>query len=369
MDSTKNELQGQEAYLTKIVSRRQFFDILAGMGILTAGVVTLSGCSSASSSAAASSSSSSAEALTVVDAKGNVFTIPDKVERIAITCNGGTTHEVVIFGGADKIVAEPSMKRFPQLLKMFPQLNDVVDAGSFDDLNIETLVAQSPDIALVGISSDKGNAQIAEVNIPTYVMLIGWAAVDTLKQEFLNVGKILGNEDKAQALVAHWDRALNGLEEKVSAIPQDKRKKVYYISAANITKANRGDWGRTWIKTIGADFAVPEENLTGDVTVELVAKWDPDVIVMQGGNDLNELYNNDSIQDLKAVKEKQIYKVPIGGFWWDRPSPEATLGFLWLAQTVYPEYMKDLDLKRETKAFFKEFYSYDLSDEEYNSFF
>ena len=54
----------------------------------------------------------------VVDAKGNEFAMPEKVERIAITCNGGTTHEVVIFGGADKIVAQPSMQKFPQLLKM-----------------------------------------------------------------------------------------------------------------------------------------------------------------------------------------------------------------------------------------------------------
>lgn len=83
-----------------------------------------------------------------------------------------------------------------------------MNAGSFDDLNIEALVATEPDMALVGVSSDKGNAQIAEVGIPTYVMLIGWAAIDTLKQEFLNVGKILGNEEKAQRLVDEADVVL-----------------------------------------------------------------------------------------------------------------------------------------------------------------
>ena len=80
-----------------------------------------------------------------------------------------------------------------------------MNAGSFDDLNIEALVAQEPDLALVGVSSDKGNAQIEEVGIPIYVMLIGWAAIDSLKQEFLNVGKILGNEEKAQRLVDYWN--------------------------------------------------------------------------------------------------------------------------------------------------------------------
>lgn len=44
-------------------------------------------------------------------------------------------------------------------------------------------------------------------------------------------------------------------------------------------------------------------------------------------------------------------------------------GFMWLAQTLYPDYTKDIDLKKETKYFFSEFYNYDVSDEEYASFF
>ena len=357
----------------RMISRRDLMKLILAAGVVTTGTFALGGCSPQSGSADGKTSgngqSQGTASNSVIDAKGNKFEIPEKVERIAITCNGGTTQEVAIFGGAAKIVAQPSMKKFPQLLKMYPQFNTVVNAGSFDDLNIEAMVAQTPDLALVGVSSDKGNAQIAEVGIPTYVMLIGWAAVDTLKQEFLNVGKILGSETKAQQLVDHWNRILGDLEKKVAKIPESNRKKVYYLSAAEITKANMGDWGRTWIDTIGADFAVPETDLTGSVTVEKALRWDPDVIVVQGGSNLNELYSAGQIQNLKAIKNKQVFSAPIAGFWWDRPCPEATLGFLWLAQTVYPDYMKDIDLKAETKAFFKEFYGYELSDAEYQSFF
>lgn len=352
------------------MSRRSFVRLAVAAGATAAGALVLGGCSQAApASSSASSSAAEQTARVVIDAKGNEFTIPEKVERIAITCNGGTTHEVAIFGGADKIVAQPSMSKFPQLLKMYPQFNDVVNAGSFDDLNIEAMVATEPDVALVGVSSDKGNAQIADVGIPTYVMLIGWAAVDTLKQEFLNVGKIVGDEQKAEDLVAHWDRVLGGLAEKVAAIPESERKKVYYLSAPDVTKANLGDWGRTWVDTVGGVFAVPEADLNGDVTIEKALEWDPDVIVIQGGKDINAIYESEQVQDMKAIKSKQVFSVPIAGFWWDRPSPEATLGFLWLAQTVYPDYMADIDLKAETFAFFKEFYGYELTDEEYLSFF
>ena len=356
----------------RIMTRRGFVELLIAAGAATAGASLLGGCSAGEQAGSgASSASSAAQAagpVAVIDAKGNEFVIPKVVDRIAITCNGGTTHEVAIFGGADKIVAQPSMAKFPQLLKMYPQFNDVVNAGSFDDLNIEALVATEPDVALVGISSEKGNAQIADVGIPTYVMLIGWAAIDTLKQEFLNVGKILGNEQKAQDLVAHWDRVLGELSQKVSAIPQHERKKVYYLSAPDVTKANLGDWGRTWVDAAGGVFAVPEADLNGDVTIEKALEWDPDVIVVQGGKNIGALYESEQIKDMKAIENEQVFSVPIAGFWWDRPSPEATLGFLWLAQTVYPEQMKDIDLKAETFAFFREFYGYELTDEEYASF-
>lgn len=355
------------------LTRRHFVEIMIAAGVATTGTIALGGCSQqgegVEDQASTDDRARETGVDTVVDAKGNEFEIPETIERIAITCNGGTTHEVSIFGSADKIVAQPSMKKFPQLLRMYPQFEEVVNAGSFDDLNIEALVAQEPDIALVGISSEKGNAQIAEVGISSYVMLIGWAAIDTLKQEFLNVGRILDNEGQARRLVDHWNEKLGDLEGRVADISGADRKKVYYLRSADITKANLGDWGRTWVDAIGADFAVPESDLNGDVTVEKVLEWDPDVIVVQGGSDLNELYSAEQVQDLKAIKNKQVFSVPIGGFWWDRPSPEATLGFQWLAQTVYPDHMEDVDLEAETKAFFKEFYGYELPDDEYQSFF
>lgn len=325
-------------------------------------LLVLSGCSSTKAESAGTEQKS-----TVTDAAGREITFPENIDKIAITCNGGTTHEVAIFGGADKIVAEPSMEKFPQLLKMYPQLKNATNAGSFDDINVEQLMATQPNIALVGITSAKGNALIEGVGIPTYTMLIGSAGVDNLKQEFLNVGHMLNNDKKAEALVKHWNDTLGDLDKIVSKIPESERKTVYYTGKV-ITKANAGEWGRSWIEGAGGIFAVPKD-VTGDISVEQVMEWNPDVIVTQGGNGTADLLGDARIQDMNAIKNNQVYECPIGAFWWDRPSPEATLGFLWLAKTLYPEYTKDIDLKKETKDFFKAFYEYNLSDEEYNAFF
>ena len=89
---------------------------------------------------------------TVVDAADRVVEIPENIERIVITCRGGSTNEVSIFADAGMIVGQPSQKSYPQLLKMFPYFKEVVDPGSFDDVSVEQVLELNPDIVFVGVS-------------------------------------------------------------------------------------------------------------------------------------------------------------------------------------------------------------------------
>ena len=83
---------------------------------------------------------------------------------------------------------------------------------------------------------------------------------------------------------------------------------------------------------------------------------------------VNDILGDAQLQNIKAIQNKAVYEAPIGAFWWDRPSPESILGFMWLAQTLYPDQFQDLDLKKETVDFYKTFFQYDLSDAEYEAF-
>ncbi len=312
------------------------------------------------------------EAAVIVDAENREIEKPETMDKVAITCYGGASHEIVVLGGSEKIVAQPSMDQFPLLSEMFPAFRGVVNPGSFDDVNVEELLKTEPDMVFVGITSKKGNQLIEEAGLPTFTMRIGSATIETLKKEFEMTGLLLDQQEKSQALLGYWDEKLAMVEALVSKVPEAERKSVYY-TGIDVTKANTGEWGNSLIDGSGGI------NVTGgltqgakgsEVSIEQVLEWNPDVIVVQKTNKgLGELLADDRIQDLNALKNKQVYQFPIGAFWWDRPSPEAPLGFMWLAKTLYPEYTKELDLKQETKAFYKDFYNYQLSDEEYESFF
>ena len=311
--------------------------------------------------------------IIAIDAIDREVKRPASMDKLGVTCRGGATHQLSIFGVSENIVAQPSVDGFPQLLKMYPIYNEVLDPGSFDEVNVEELLKVETDMVFVGVSSKQGNELIEDAGIPTFTMFIGTAQSDTVIREFENVGKILGNEKRSDELIKYWDEKLEMVKNLVDKVPQNERKKVHY-AGEQITNASGGKgWGNSLIIGSGG-IDVAEEIIKGakgsEISVEQVIGWDPDVIVTQKRpSGIASIINDERIQDLDVIKKKEVYSFPIGGFWWDRPSPEAPLGFMWLAKTLYPEYTEKIDLKKETKEFFNKFYDYKLSDEEYEGFF
>ena len=315
-----------------------------------------------------------ASSITVVDATGRSVVLPNVIRRVVITCYGGATHEVSVMGAADRIVAQPSMRRFPNLLKMYPRFAATEDAGSFENVSVERIMTLKPDLVIAGITSPRANRKIESLGIPVVTAAIGRADIDSLLNEFRIMGRVFGTEKRAAELVSFWKERLSFIRKRVSAIPLSKRKRVFYLgSGSSLATDGRLWWGQHFISAAGGVNVAADIGPARQVTVEQLLVWNPDVIVMH--TDTGPLSagrpvrDNPRMRNVKAVKDNRVYPCPVGAFWWDRPSPEAILGILWLAKTLYPERMKGLDLEKETASFYKRFYDYGLSGGEYGSFF
>lgn len=310
-----------------------------------------------------------ASAKTIVDMAGNEVDVPDKVERILITCYGGATHELTVLGGADLIVGQPSMKPFPLLARMRPGFKELPDAGSFNNVNVEEALKLNPDLVIASVTSAQGNRQLASAGLPVVAVLTGKADIERLQKEFLLVGSLIGREKRAQRLVDYWQKGLKLLEERTAPIPREERKRVYYMRGNFLHTEGSEWWGEFLITTAGGINVASELGKGGDINAETLLRWDPDeIIVSENVPSPSDLPGHPQIGTLRAVRENRLHYCPVGAFWWDRPSPEAILGFLWLGKTLYPSRFADVDLAVETKAFFREFYDATLSDEDVRSF-
>ena len=310
----------------------------------------------------------------ITDMAGNQVTVPYDIKRIVITCYGGATHEVAAMGAAAKIVAQPNMNTFPAFLKMYPEFSDIPFVGSFSDVNIEELLELNPDVVIASMTSTQMNQEIAEVGIPVISIYTSMYNVATdLENEFSMMGSLLNSTERSDELNNFWNQQLQVIEEHLQDIAVEDRKKVYYSIGPLTRTTGNTLWGQALITAAGGINVGESLEGTLNIDAEQIIEWNPDVVIIRRGSgtglvEISDFTDNPQLQGIKAVKNNQVYGCPIGTFWWDCPAPEMILGIVWLAKTLYPEQMSDVDLEALTKSFYSQFYDYELTTEEFEAF-
>ena len=64
------------------------------------------------------------------------------------------------------------------------------------------------------------------------------------------------------------------------------------------------------------------------------------------------------------MKEQKVYKFPLGMYRWFPPASDTPLVLKWLAQKNQPELFADIDMEEEVRAYYKEFYGVELTEED-----
>jgi iron complex transport system substrate-binding protein len=280
-----------------------------------------------------------------------------------------------MMGAAETIVATTAQaKRQPWFRKLFPGIEQV--AAAFDeagDVNIETLIATRPDVVLMafGGTLPKWKAAADTYGIPVFLMPN--RSLEDLKTTAHMTGEILGPQESARAAewIRYFDDNIRRVTAVTSRIPANERPKVLHTATGTIltvdgVKSVIDDW----ITAAGGVNAATVTGLARPVSMEQVAAWNPDVIIVgTAPNEENRraILNDPRWSHIKAVETGRVYVNPSGVYLWDRHGPEAPLQVLWAAKTLYPNRFPDLDLRKETKAFYAKFFHHALTDAEYDT--
>jgi iron complex transport system substrate-binding protein len=310
----------------------------------------------------------------VTDMAGNKVVVPSTVDKIAVVCYGGATHEIAAMGGASKIVAQPAMTKFPTLLNMYPDFADVPDIGSFADVNIEELLEVNPDVVIASMAYSAMNQDMTDVGVPVIAVYTGLSDIDGIKSEFAMIGELLNNSARAEALIDCWNQQLQIIEQHLQNIPVENRRKVYYSNGKLMHTDGSAWWGHILITNAGGINVAESLGENQDIDAEQLVEWNPDVIIIRQSSagsatvTISDVVDNEQLQNINAVTNNKVYLCPVGTFWWDRPAPEAILGITWLAKILYPEEFADIDLETLTKEFYAQFYDYELTTEKYEDF-
>jgi iron complex transport system substrate-binding protein len=150
-------------------------------------------------------------------------------------------------------------------------------------------------------------------------------------------------------------------------IPEDgSRKTIYLAGARGVLSTSSGTFFQHHMMEAAGGLDVASELKGGwnEISVEQLMNWNPDVIASVKycpDGKPEEIYANDKLSNLNAIKEKQVYQMPSNIGPWDMPEPKSILGIMWMSKALYPEAFESIDLEKEANYFHEKFYgvSYD----------
>jgi iron complex transport system substrate-binding protein len=335
---------------------------------------------SASSSANNGAVSSANTTKVITDSMGNQVEIPEDINSLVILPMPWISVVYALNGNGDIITGMQQVAKDSYetsiLKELAPELENT-DTTFFTDgeFNYEELAKINPDVVLLFESQSKHIDKLKEVGIPS--VTIKYAdSYDTLWNDFKIVGEMLGKQDRAQKFIDYQKADVDyfkAAEDRLEGKNPVKVMQIYTIDSLSV--ADNSGVNNDTISYVGGTNvgeSTADASSETEVNMEQVYAWDPDVILLSNFDDVvpEDLYNNtidgQDWSQVSAVKNHRVYKIPQGIYRWDADCPctETTLCMKWLAKVVNPEIFSDINIRQDTKDFYKSFFNYDLTDEQ-----
>lgn len=330
-------------------------------------------------------------ARTVVDDNGTEVEIPEKVNRVVVTNILPLASAVTVFLNDGKTVvgmhpASYSAAKTGLLGKLYP---DVLKADtSFMQgaaLNVEALMALKPDLVLVNAPDRRTMDTIRNAGIPAFgISPSKWNydIIETHAQWMKSLAEIWPEHVGKGALIDSRSNAIAKLvADRTADLKDSERRRVLFLfryDARQIVTSGKHFFGQYWCDASGAKNvaeSVTAENANAIISMEQIYAWNPDVIFITNFTKAmpNDLYTNaiaaHDWSEVKAVKDQQVYKMPLGIYRSYTPSADTPLTLLWMAKKIYPERFADIDLNKEVKAWYKDVFGVDITDADVEGMF
>jgi iron complex transport system substrate-binding protein len=317
-------------------------------------------------------------AIDITDQRGRTISFDAPPQRVVMLPIPGPATFIAIDRSERKIVGmnahAASAMREGFLGRMFPGFakisTNVVMAGADPSNftpNVESILALRPDVVFQWANAAGGDsiAVLDRTGLPVLGMRVG--SQEENAAFIALTGRVAGNEARAADLIGRQAEVRRRIEAVVSRVPDLPRPRVIYFNrAAQLLRVAGGrSHNDFYIRLAGGQNAAAEIQTANTVTIEQVLTWNPEVILL-GNFDAAvpaDLYDDPRWQSVDAVKNRRVYKMPLGGYRWDPPSQESALTWIWLAGLLHPE-LEHANLRAAIRDWFTFLYKHDLTDDE-----
>ena len=225
-------------------------------------------------------------------------TLPPK--RI-ISLAPSVTEILYSLGLEDEIVAVSSHSDYPPEATKKPKVGDI-------NVNYEELLAYKPDMIFFEKTlSPNIESNLRRLNLP--YCAIDSSNFENFKRSILKVGQVTGREKRAEELLRKLCKRINRIKKKTERVPYSKKPRVFIEIWTSPLMTAGGDTFINYIVESAGGINVAKD-LKGYpiIGAETLINWEPDVIILTS-TDVNSFCQSTLWKNLKAVKNKQVFKI------------------------------------------------------------
>ncbi len=368
------------------------------LSLITMGAIAVTACGASAAESQDSSSAQETSEIATIESSDETAETTENTDSITVT--DMNDREVTIEGEIDSVVLTalplPSIYALTGapienltgvhpgstsaiensiMASMYPDLVGIADNFvEGQDINVEELMKINPDVVIYWGEYENQYEALTSVNVPAVGVFgeEGGDVVATLQTWVDIMGQIFGTTGNTDKVIDYANEALEEVGEKVDGLSEEEKPRVLYLynhSSEQISASGSGFYGGYWIEAAGGTNVAAEIENFGDVNMEQIYEWDPEIIILTTFTETmpDDLYNNtidgQDWSSVSAVKNGQVYKEPLGVYRWYVPCGDTPLMVKWMAQTLHPEIF-DYDMISEIQSYYSEFYDYEVTTEQ-----
>ena len=322
----------------------------------------------------------------ITDSMDRIVTIYKPVERIVVFNHDGFLTMRSI-NATDKIVGVcANLER--HFGPLFPsELTDYPNIGVFFNPDYEAVLHLNPDIIILsgwtyrsgGCSeNDAIQKKFEELSPRITVIRLDCDNPSYYVKEVRKIGYILEKEEEAEELIDFYEKYLNTIKERVDALSEDDKPKVYFeLPRANYQTPGSGTAVHRIIVDTGGNNIFSDLSDIVDIDPEEVINRNPEIIVKGArapGYNLDdptiliktrdEIMNRPELRDVVAVKNESVYIFPYGFIY----SPTHFVCMIYMAKWFHPALFNDLDPEEIHQEYLTKFLEVDYDLDEHGVF-
>ncbi len=309
--------------------------------------------------------------MTLTDGFGRTVTFGTPVG--SVLCSGsGTLRYLVYLQGENLVAGVDSIEKQhrdeegrPYALVHRERLQQLPLFGEFrgkDDP--EKIIGIDPDLVFkggstgtaYGTSAAEADALQEKTGVPVVGFAYGSLRNDAEKTEMYTalrvMGKAIGNDARAEEVIAYIEATIADLEARTRDIPPEEQKRVYIggVSAAGahgIISTEPAYPPFLWVHADNVASGLGTAH--ADVAKEAIVDWDPDYIFIDAGTTrmdnegaVGQLRDDPALLGLTAVKEGRVYGVLPYNFYSTNYETVLSNAY-YIGKVLYPDRFADID--------------------------